>query len=770
MRDIALINVGDAKTVYNILQEVIILLDKKRMSLALKKYHEARHYSAEFAQLLPSASPVYGTYQSMKHYILQGIQDPERSNIYAQLTAQLLGDVHCCMAYLHTVIYYPEYYKNHRGSTAAKSLLEQGTALVALAAERTDEFYQARDQYIDTLRFSMPWRVEDTGRFMEIWNNTALETTDRLFILTGIYLSLHAKPDYTKANILSIIASDEMDAHLRYRAKLLMLLYEHQVYPQNEGRVETKWDKTSFKKFHIYDEDMHIDHKREFTQIYQIVIENLYTPHLVQIFKEDIIPGLTQDMHKAMGSDDEMIRKHPEFGLSKEVENNMQRISELNEKGHDIYYMTFLPLKRLSFYNRPVNWLMPFDFRHPELKSVLNKTALGERLRRVCESAMMCDNDKFSLMKLVDEMGEHVGEAILSKMEGDTEAWEQLADDMIERNAHPINETRHFLHDLNRYLTLKEGREFKKSALNINTSFTQDDCIANKLELELPMADYCDFLATHRCYLEALRLPINYDTCSFDTIRHIIYAQDKLAKGEGGVTHDDMQEFSDPIQLLKTIRTKRVMTSDESYWIKRREAYFYVQSKDPVFIQRGHEIYIELYEKVDQPDDTISFNAASAYIHLNRVKDAIKIYQRLLFTYEENGKNLLYVWQGLAWAYLFDWQLDKAQQYQDLVVSKEDNGYTSPETDVVEVDDLSHYCKATTLHDKAALQNMLYITFFRGQTNQFQAFLALYKSIELDKKKQIKIEHTLVDDCNQLLQIDQVTEADLAVLQDLMEL
>lgn len=65
---------------------------------------------------------------------------------------------------------------------------------------------------------------------------------------------------------------------------------------------------------------------------------------------------------------------------------------------------------------------------------------------------------------------------------------------------------------------------------------------------------------------------------------------------------------------------------------------------------------------------------------------------------------------------------------------------------------------------------MLYITFFRGKTNQFQAFLALYKSIELDKKKQIKIEHTLVDDCNQLLQIDQVTEADLAVLQDLMEL
>ncbi len=763
-----MINAGDAKTVYNILQDVIELLDKKRMSAALKRYHEARHYSSEFAQLLPSASPVYGTYQSMRHYILQGMKDPERENIFNQLVSQLLSDVHCCMAYLHCVYAYPQYYTNHRGSTANKSLMEQGETLVALADARDTEFYHVRDQFIDTLRFAMPWRVEDTGRFMEIWNHSSLETTDRMFILTGIYLSLHAKPDYTKANILSIIASDDADAHLRYRAKLLMLLYEQQSYEQENGVRIPKWDKSSFKKFFIYDEDMHIDHKREFMQIYQIMIENLYTPHLIQIFKEDIIPGLTQDMHKAMNSDDEMIRKHPEYGLSKEVESNMQRIGELNEKGHDIYYMTFMPLKRLAFYNRQVNWLMPFDFRHPELKIVLEKTELSERLRRVCDSAMMCDNDKHSLLKLIDEMGEHVGEAILMKMEGDTEAWEAMADDMKERNAHPINETRHFLHDLNRYLTLKEGKEFKQTSLNINTAFDKTDCLVKKLGLQLPIDEYADFLSTHRCYVEALRLPLDYDNCRFDTIRHIVYAQDKLYKGTA--TADEKAEFPEPINLIRTIRKRRSLTTDEAFWLRRREAYFYSLSKDHSDYLKGQKLYIELYENVEEPDDKLSFNAAGAYIKVGRIKDAIHIYQRLLFHYEEEGKNLMYIWQGLAWAFLFDWQLDKAQQYQDLVISADDKTYKSPAEDIIEVDDLTKYCKAATLHDKLALQNMLYITFFMGKTNQFQAYLALYNSIELDKGKQAQIEAALVDDCNEMLQIKEVTKADLSVLQDMMEL
>ena len=101
----------------------------------------------------------------------------------------------------------------------------------------------------------------------------------------------------------------------------------------------------------------------------------------------------------------------------KTLEENMQKMIDMQRSGADIYFGGFAQMKRHSFFLKTCNWLMPFTPHHPAVSKIWNGVQGKRFLHKMMQTGSFCESDKYSFVLAFDKVVGMLPQKLLDMLE-----------------------------------------------------------------------------------------------------------------------------------------------------------------------------------------------------------------------------------------------------------------------------------------------------------------------------------------------------------------
>ena len=367
-------------------------------------------------------------YQLMLHYMSQGFEDQKREKLYHTLirkTDALLADIH-----LHLQQSLPQLKIDANGesqwgevgggSQNIKQKLETFNTDVALAKEgyatqQIDEIYKEYTTYTDQLfqqiYQSPQWTQDIADTYKEIILSPTIHTNDAQLIVSAITLAINNIFDIRKFILLTQIYQQTNDQQIKQKALVGWAINIHdkiQIYPEIQQTIQQllKSPKT----------------QEEILQLQMQLYLCMNTEKDQQEIQQNIIPNIINNQKLTswgeVGEDSQedyiqnILNPEAEEQAIEETEQNIQKILEMQQKGTDIYFSSFIHMKNFSFFQNITNWFRVFDINHPELNKIKNKQN-SQLLNIIQQQKLLCDNDQYSFTLAFANIMEKIPQDIL---------------------------------------------------------------------------------------------------------------------------------------------------------------------------------------------------------------------------------------------------------------------------------------------------------------------------------------------------------------------
>ncbi|WP_314827027.1 tetratricopeptide repeat protein [Segatella baroniae] len=447
-------------------------------------------------------------YRMMADYYRKGLADASRERIFRDIQKKLLQaygdmamDYQCRYNAVMAAVTARLAGKRVEVGQARRRLEEFVSDLAMLSLEPEDHTQEKSERlhaaHFDTLRnvfnhlfTSRMWTESDKQNWTALVLSPTIDLNDGLVMTSAIMLGCMMQFDLRKFRSLTEIYSYASDERLRQRALvgwLLAMSKQADVYPEQLPIVRRL-----------------LDDERCRSEVGEAQMQMFYCMDADKDSKEiqrDIMPGLIKNSNLRYSDrgfvekeDDEMEDiLHPDARdkAMEDMERGCQRMMDMQRRGSDIYFGGFAQMKRFSFFYSLVNWFMPFNTAHPDLRPVLHKLHNAKLLDAMVKGNPFCDSDKYSfvlaLSGVIDRMPKNVQEMLEL---GDLRQDLSLAGDGRQNDPRYIRQT--YLQDLYRFFRLFMQRE------ELPRVFT-----ANPLQGEVTQADDAAFFMDH----PAFRLP-----------------------------------------------------------------------------------------------------------------------------------------------------------------------------------------------------------------------------------------------------------------------
>lgn len=441
----------------------------------------SRHIRRAFSLLLDFAADISApwqlrnlidniirNYDLMSQYALDGMSDPQRADMYHDITAQIrsLADILALNARLDT----------------SPSLFYSTLRYERLQAERTDRIVESIVQ--------SPSHESRRRLFNHIW--TLLQPdTNQIDSLSSLFLNQKVEPGILSHLIGAllpgispiqeawevILLAQVYSAHgfsspVGRRAIILLLLWGASA-PQIFGDKKVRQAMQTLEEASDWNDVI----GNIFFELQQQCDTERITAKFHQAIKP-VIENLRNELGDKAGAIDlqELVDpdENPQWaeiidrtGLKK----NIEELSKISAEGGDLMIATFEPLKRFGFFQTLSNWFMPFDSSHPDVITALHgHDRLAELLAK---SNALCDSDKFSAAFAAGSIPQQAIESIAAKLSEANES----SDEDTNSSLHPdtnrnLIDARNYIRDLYRFHTIfRAHKEFPNPFLNIYRLF-----------------------------------------------------------------------------------------------------------------------------------------------------------------------------------------------------------------------------------------------------------------------------------------------------------
>jgi tetratricopeptide (TPR) repeat protein len=448
------------------------------------------------------------TYRMLLEYTFRGVPDPQRDRIYQNLKVSILE--------LTDLVH-------------QKALADTGMHIYSLKAQIEKEKEFARDEAarrIDSLHFDkelarllhendvvgvksetdephitphlfqLIWLTEkyvdaDVRLLEAIRTSDDLPWYEKSLAVSALTLSLLNCFDKGKISLLCDFYDDHQEqVWQRALIGLVISIYYYNeriiMYPSIVNRLE------SYRN----DPDFYSNIKHVLIQVFKA----RETEKITTKFKEDILPDVQKfeskikeklDLDNLLASD--MIEdKNPDwekiFEDSPDLLDKIQKMSEMQMEGLDLFMGTFAMLKNFDFFREISNWFRPF-YRQNEAARFAVDDQLEQKeafLAGMEESFYMCNSDKYSFCFNISHLPAEQGKNIMSLFVMEAENLHELnEEDKIlhkpEREAYVFTQ---YIQDLYRFFKLHPFRNDFMDIFNLSWDIT-GNVLFNLLEPSL---------------------------------------------------------------------------------------------------------------------------------------------------------------------------------------------------------------------------------------------------------------------------------------------
>ena len=616
------------------------------------------------------------TYHFMLKYTVEGINDPERQEVYRKLIISVfeLAD----KVYEAVRLRFSPSFEYEKKRIFKNNFI---TGLKAYISELEDYYLNYNDT-ISAGNEDIKDKNQDPGvyhqkmhrLFYHIWFRDKIDQAEKeailefflspviavpykSFIISALILSLQRFFDKEKFSILFEIFDNE-EEQLKQRALtgLVINLYKYDNrllnYPSLTGRLK------------ILDENPAFKHDLE--RIIIQFIRSRETEKLQKIIRDEIIPEMIRISPnlknkinlESLMEDETDDDKNPEweeiFKDSPGLMDKMEEFSELQMEGADVFMGSFSMLKSYPFFNETANWFIPFFIENPELSDVIDES--DKFIEAINSAPILCNSDKYSFCFSIQNLPKDNMDFMVRGMKNEMDQFNELKKDeeIIDPGRRSEFISNQYIQDLYRFYKLFPRKADFEDIFNWRFDFHNklvlSDILKEDPEILRNISEY--YFAKN--YFEEAKEIYEYllqDKKSGELYQKIAFCHQKLGNYEKALSAYLKAELYDLNRL----------------WNLKKIALCYRNLKQPA---KALEYY-KSAELLDPENLNNQLNIGHCLLELDKFDEALKCYFKVEYLSPGNKK----VWRPIAWCSFLTGKKEQAEKYFLKLIEDKPNKY-----------------------------------------------------------------------------------------------
>ncbi len=616
------------------------------------------------------------TYHFILKYSMQGVNDPQREDIYNSLRRNMLelADTIRESALLQSTDMQTYKLKRHWLSENKLSLetaidklnnLTLGHELNSVLQTGDDSQAEQRTTLIEI--FHILWLADhyqesDIKLFMQLCHSKVLPWYEKSVLLSALTLSSLRSFDINKILIL-LKCSKEAETQVKERALtgLALSLYFYgerlEIYPETEI---------------IFNELQSPDLQDQLEIIILHLLKTKETEKITRRFHEEIVPEVMKMRPKIqdkldldnMLSDEFSDDKNPDWEtFFKDVPGiyeKLEEMSKLQMEGADVFMGTFAMLKHFEFFKKTHNWFLPYYPEHHEVNDILSLEKGEDKnqlfLETISHSAFLCNSDKYSfclnLKRLPDLQKKQMFDMLNNELKSMNDISKENA--VLDQKSTSKWIIIQYIHDLYRFFKLYPLRHEYPDIFSMPMRFHRQIFFTRAIQNKDFIRNIAEFYFEKEYYTEALevyKIIEEQGEVSYELFEKIAYANQRLEK------YDKALIYYKKAELFGT----------NSAWILKKIAFNYRKGRD---FEKSLSYYKQA-EKLEPENLFIAASIGNCYLDMEEYDKALQHYFKVELESPDNQKIL----RPIAWCYFILGKLEEARNYNQKILDANPNQY-----------------------------------------------------------------------------------------------
>lgn len=654
-------------------KEIKELLHTHKLKEALEKLSEYASPTDNW-QMKSDIESLKTTYGFMMQYATQGMNDPERNEMYNNLLKKafvLNEKIKIQLLLENGNSYVSQTYRNTRNSQ------QSGYYEICTKIEELHKELNISDMYDEPYRTEL---IESQNKRLQfileelfnktwtpvIWNEE--DYTGALSIIESDKISDNEKALFTSALCLSLIHILDV-----YKFRLLLHTYlkgKSCVVTQRAlvGILIAIYLQDEMIKFAYPNLTDEINLLKEnpyflddlYTVIIQVIL-SLETENIDKKMRDEIIPSIMQSTELTSPINEmsdinieELIEGNPEWRESIEkIKDQIKELDMLRQEGADTNMCTFSNLKNYPFFYEPSHWFYIFSSEVPAIYEMMTdkKNNYAPFIETLQKATDMCNSDRFSLCLTFKSMPNLPLDAMNSGLTAQNKMNEESEGTNSEKKKRQT-ESRHFIQDLYRFCKLWRNNYYDKiDIFSQGIALWQSTIIRNMIQDSGKLKQLADYLFAKGHVNDAM---FSYMDIIDDN------PDDYEAFQKIGYVHVLNKDYDKALDSLK----KADILSPGDTWTLKNIALCYKKKNR---YDLAYE-YLKEAEQINPDDLNICTQIGQALITEGIYDEAL----RYMFKVEYMTKGKTSAQRAIAWCYFMMDRYDKAIEMYNKILDKND--------------------------------------------------------------------------------------------------
>lgn len=385
---------------------VVELINNGRINDAIAQLKEwAMKYPGEgFSDRLEAVAT---DFRYMSDFMLQGMKDDSRGELFAAMQ-QKLRDLDYDLEVRRTIWERPEVSSYKRIFTHPECSAEMLQDIMMDETDAKEHFIRLTNTFM-VLYASLHWKESEATIWAAFLSSKKVNPIDAATLVSAITLNVLERYHSFKLQVSSFKTEDPKVRCLK------------EVYRNSPSEVVRQ---RALVGLVMIGEELSIE-----AHIQMVACANADKDS--NEIRQNIMPNLIKNQPFKMVNgqwkmdDDDNLNKgeyDPDADKREEesieaMEESVNKMLKMQKKGSDIFFEGFSQMKRFPFFNKMVNWFIPYYPEHPDIENIMANIGKSPFIDVVMKRGPFCESDKYSFIIAMSSVLQQLPENVRKMME-----------------------------------------------------------------------------------------------------------------------------------------------------------------------------------------------------------------------------------------------------------------------------------------------------------------------------------------------------------------
>ena len=334
-------------------------------------------------------------FRYMSDFMLQGMKDEHRGELFAAMQ-QKLRDIDYDLEVRRTIWERPEVATYKKIFTHPDCSAEMLQDILLDKTDAKEHFIRLTNTFM-VLYASLHWKDSEATEWATFLCNDNVSPIDAATLVSAITLNTLEHRNAPKVRCLKDVYKNSTSELVRQRTLVGLVMIGE------EPSIETHIQMVACANA-----------DKDSNEIRQNIMPNIIKNQPLKMVNGQWKIDDEDDLNK--GEYDPDADKREEESIEA-MEESVKQMLKMQKKGSDIFFEGFSQMKRFPFFNKMVNWFIPYYPEHPDIETTMKNIGNSSFVDVVMKRGPFCESDKYSFIIAISSVLQQLPENVRKMME-----------------------------------------------------------------------------------------------------------------------------------------------------------------------------------------------------------------------------------------------------------------------------------------------------------------------------------------------------------------